>query len=89
MPVALFAASLVLSAILAGALILAPVNAGRWTIALGSAFIIWGGFVLPGVAATLLSRGTGWRGAFGDAAAWLALMLLQAAVLQLIGVVHP
>lgn len=84
-----FAASLVLAAILAGALILAPVTAGRWTIALGSAFIIWGGFVLPTVAITLKSRAVGWGPALGDAATWLAAMLLQAAVMRLVGVVHP
>ena len=35
-----------LAAILAGALILAPPEAGEWTMALGSAFVIWIGFVL-------------------------------------------
>jgi hypothetical protein len=36
-----------LACILAGALILAPPEAGAWAMALGSAFIIWIGFVLP------------------------------------------
>lgn len=87
--VALFAAALVLGAILAGALILAPVQAGRWTISLGTAFIIWGGFVLPTVAATLRSRAVPWPSALGDAAAWLAVMLVEAATMQLVGLVHP
>jgi hypothetical protein len=56
-----------LAAILAGALILAPVDAQRWTIALGSAFIIWVGFVLPTLVATLRSRGVGWLAALADA----------------------
>lgn len=86
---AVAAASLIQAAILAGALILAPVEAGRWTISLGSAFIIWGGFVLPSVVATLHSRGTRWPAAIGDAGAWLAVMLAQAAVMQLIGVAKP
>lgn len=87
--IASFAAALVLGAILAGALILAPVEASRWTISLGTAFIIWGGFVLPTVAATLRSRGTSWQSAVGDAAAWLAVMLVEAATMQLVGLVHP
>ena len=82
------AGSLWLAAILAGALILAPVDAQRWTIALGSAFIIWVGFVLPTLVATLRSRGSGWLAALADAGAWLAAMLLQAAVLQLVGLIR-
>lgn len=86
--VALFAAAAVLAAILAGALILAPVTASRWTIALGSAFIIWGGFVLPSVATTVRARGLSWPLALADAGGWLALMLVEAAVMRFIGVVH-
>lgn len=82
-------ATLWLAAILAGALILAPVEAGRWTIALGSAFIIWVGFVLPSVAVTLMSRRVAWQGIMADAGAWLAAMLIQATLMQLIGLVKP
>jgi hypothetical protein len=87
--IATLAGSLWLAAILAGALILAPVDAERWTVALGSAFIIWVGFVLPTLVATLRSRGVGWLAASSDAGAWLAAMLLQAAVLQLVGLIRP
>lgn len=87
--IATLAGSLWLAAILAGALILAPVDAQRWTIALGSAFIIWVGFVLPTLVATLRSRGVGWLAALADAGAWLAAMLVQAAVLQLVGLIRP
>ena len=87
--VALLAASLWLAAILAGALILAPVEAGRWTIALGSAFIIWVGFVFPTAVTALRSRGVGWLPALSDAGIWLAAMLVQAAVLQMVGLVRP
>ena len=45
-----------LAAILAGALILAPPQAGAWQMALGSAVIIWVGFILPAFAATLRRR---------------------------------
>lgn len=78
-----------LAAILAGALILAPVEAGRWTVALGSAGIIWVGFVLPAVLVTLRSRAVSWGAALADAGLWLAVMLLQAAVLRAVGVVGP
>jgi len=87
--IATLAGSLWLAAILAGALILAPVDAQRWTIAVGSAFIIWVGFVLPTLVATLRSRGVGWLAALADAGPWLAAMLLQAAVLQLVGLIRP
>ena len=87
--IATLAGSLWLAAILAGALILAPVDAQRWTIAMGSALIIWVGFVLPTLVATLRSRGVGWLAALADAGAWLAAMLLQAAVLQLVGLIRP
>ena len=86
---ATLAGSLWLAAILAGALILAPVDAERWTVALGSAFIIWVGFVLPTLVATLRSRGVGWLAALADAGARLAAMLLQAAILQLVGLIRP
>lgn len=78
-----------LSAILAGALILAPVEAGVWTVALGTAGIIWVGFVLPAVAVTLAARGVGWPRVGADAGTWLLVMLVQAAVLRGIGVVGP
>lgn len=78
-----------LAAILAGALILAPVTAGVWTVALGTAFIIWIGFVLPTIAVSLVTRGVGWPRALAEAATWAAVMLAQAAVLRMVGVVGP
>ncbi len=78
-----------LAAILAGALILAPVTAGVWTVALGSAFIIWIGFVLPTVTISLVTRGVGWPRALAEAGTWAAVILAQAVVLRAIGVVGP
>lgn len=78
-----------LAAILAGALILAPVTAGVWTVALGSAGIIWIGFVLPTVTVSLVTRGVGWPRALTEAGTWLAVILAQAVVLRAIGVVGP
>ncbi len=78
-----------LASILAGALILAPRQAGAWTMALGSAVIIWIGFVLPALFTTLRLRKVSSGAALADCAAWLAVMLIQAAVLQLIGLTPP
>jgi hypothetical protein len=78
-----------LAAILAGALILAPVDAGPWTVALGSAFIIWIGFVLPALTIALNLRGHPWPISLADATWWLAIMLTQAAVLHSIGLTKP
>jgi hypothetical protein len=72
-----------IASILAGALILAPSQAGRWTMALGSAVVIWIGFVAPAIVATALYRGLSLRTAFSDCAHWLTVMLTQAAVLRL------
>lgn len=77
------------AAILAGALILAPPKAEEWTMALGTAIVIWIGFVVPVLVVTLRARGMGWRDTALDCAHWLALMLLQAFVLKSIGLVPP
>lgn len=78
-----------LCAILAGALILAPPRGGAWTMGLGSALVIWLGFVAPALAATHAYRGLPARAAGVDALRWLIVMLVQAAVLILIGLTPP
>jgi len=77
-----------LACILAGAVILAPTDqgAGPWVMALGSAIIIWIGFIGPALLTSYRYRGVGWGPAVADALAWLLVMLTQAAVLQGIGV---
>jgi len=84
-----FAASAWLAAILAGALILAPARAGVWVMTLGTAFIIWIGFVAPATLVTLTGRGTRLRTALGACGYWLTVMLVQAAMLRLVGLVPP
>lgn len=83
-----FLMQLWLCCILAGALILAPTDqgAGPWTMALGSAVVIWIGFVAPVIATLYCYRGVGRDLAFLDGLAWLLVMLTQAAVLRGIGV---
>ncbi|WP_373487510.1 hypothetical protein [Blastomonas sp.] len=78
-----------LTAILAGALILAPSEAEPWTMAIGSAFIIWIGFVLPVLVVTLSVRGERISVIASACGYWLITMLAQAALLQAMGLVAP
>ncbi|MDX7949718.1 DUF1761 domain-containing protein [Lichenihabitans sp. Uapishka_5] len=78
-----------LACILAGALILAPNGAGRWTMAIGSAVVIWIGFVLPTMLVSYAFRRLGFGAIVADALHWLIVMVVQAAVLEAIGLVHP
>ncbi|RYC32318.1 hypothetical protein D3273_09840 [Lichenibacterium minor] len=78
-----------LASILAGALILAPPRAGPWVMAIGSAVVIWIGFVLPALLVTALSRGLSFGAGLADAGHWLAAMVVQAVVLHLVGLVRP
>ena len=84
-----FAAEAWLCAILAGALILAPPKGSIWTMTLGSAFVIWLGFVVPSIAASYRFRALPARAALADCGYWLGVMLVQAVVLRLIGLVPP
>ena len=84
-----FAAEWWLAAILIGALILAPVEAGLWTVGLGSAAIIWVGFVLPATVVNTRLRAEPWTLALIDAFHWLGVMLVQAVVMILIGTTAP
>lgn len=77
------------AAILAGALILAPAKAGDWTMAIGSAVVIWIGFVVPVSVVTLRARGYAWSATLLDCLYWLVVMLVQALVLKSWGLVPP
>ncbi len=74
-----------LVSILAGALILAPPQADPWVMALGSAVVIWIGFIVPVLFVTHLFRGLPFAAACLDSGHWIAVMLVQAAVLHLVG----
>lgn len=82
-------AELWLAAILAGAIILAPTQAGRWIMAIGSAVVIWIGFVVPALVGALGMRGVGAAGIVRDCGYWLLVMVTQAVVLRGVGVVAP
>lgn len=78
-----------LCAILAGALILAPPKADPWIMAIGSAVVIWIGFVVPATVVTLRYRSASAASIGGDCAHWLLVMVAQAVVLKAMGLVAP
>jgi len=78
-----------LCAILAGALILAPAKADPWVMAVGTAVVIWAGFVAPVVAVTLRYRRVPVSGVVRVCLHWLAVMAVQAVVLKVVGLTPP
>ncbi len=84
-----FVAEFWMASILAGALILAPVEAGVWTVAFGTAFILFIGFVFPTMA---VNNAYSFRKpilTLIDGVHWLGVLLIMAGVLRLIGVEGP
>ena len=84
-----FAAEFWIACILAGALILAPPEAGPWTMAIGSAVVIWIGFVLPTTAVNNMFAMRPRRLIGIDAGHWLLVFVVQVVVMQLWGLVPP
>jgi hypothetical protein len=78
-----------LACILAGALILAPPEAPRWVMAMATPVVIWIGFVAPALVVTHAYRRISLRLAAFDAGHWLVVMVVQAAVMTLIGLKAP
>lgn len=78
-----------LASILAGALILAPQQADPWIMAIGSAVVIWIGFVVPTSVVTGMFRGVPLPRALLDCGLWLVVMVADAAVLHGMGLVKP
>jgi hypothetical protein len=77
------------AAILAGALILAPPKAPDWVMAIGSAVVIWIGFVVPVSVVTLRARQVGVGAVTADSLYWLVVMVTQAIILKSMGLVPP
>lgn len=84
-----FVAEAWFAAILAGALILAPAKADPWTMAIGTAVVIWIGFIVPVLVVTLRARRIGAAAVALEALHWLGVMLIQTVVLKTIGLVAP
>lgn len=78
-----------LASILAGALILAPSQGSEWAMALGSAMVIWIGFVVPVLWVTFVAFDVGVSRTISAALHWLVVMLGQAALMQWIGLTSP
>ena len=57
--------------------------------AIGSAVVIWIGFVVPVLVVSLGVRQVRAGSIAGDAAHWLMVMLVQAVILKSIGLVPP
>ncbi len=84
-----FIAEAWLTAILAGALILAPPKAGAWVMAIGSAVVIWIGFVVPAIIVSLRGRGSTAGAVTAECGYWLVVMVVAAVVLHSAGLVAP
>lgn len=84
-----FIAEFWIASILAGSLILAPEEAGEWVMAIGTAVVIWIGFVVPVMVVNHRYQMAPWSLTFIDAGHWLGVMLLHVIVLQSIGVTPP
>ena len=84
-----FVAEFWIAAIMAGALILTPEEAGEWSMALGTAFILWIGFVFPTIMVNHRYGMRPWSLTFIDTGHWLGVFVLQVIVLQLLGLSAP
>jgi len=84
-----FAAEFWLASILAGALILAPPQAGVWVMTLATPVVIWIGFLVPALVVSLARRRLAPGAVAQECFHWLGVMLVQATVLRLVGLVGP
>ena len=84
-----FAAEFWIASILAGALILAPVDAGVWTVTITTAVILWIGFVAPALLVNNLYEKRPFSLFAINAGHWLGVLVIQAIVIRLVGVVAP
>ncbi|MEM0929590.1 MAG: DUF1761 domain-containing protein [Pseudomonadota bacterium] len=84
-----FLAEIWIAAIIAGALILAPPEAGAWTMAFGTAFILWIGFVLPVMLVNHRYEGRPLALTIINSGHWLGVFMVQVSVLQAIGLQPP
>ena len=84
-----FAAEFWIACILAGALILAPPEAGPWTMAIGSAVVIWIGFVAPTILVNQRYAMRPFTQTAIDAGHWLGVFVVQVVVMQALGLAPP
>ncbi|MEO1042999.1 MAG: DUF1761 domain-containing protein [Pseudomonadota bacterium] len=84
-----FFAELWIACIVAGALILAPEEAGAWTMAFGTAFILWVGFVFPVMLVNHRYEGRPFLLTAINSGHWLGVLMVQVSLLQAIGLQPP
>ncbi len=84
-----FVAEAWFAAILAGALILAPAKADPWVMAIGTAVVIWIGFVVPALVVTLRAHAVPVRDVIRSVGHWLVVMVVEAVVLHAVGLTAP
>lgn len=84
-----FVAEFWIASILAGSLILAPDQAGQWTMAFGTAVVIWIGFVMPVMVVNHRYQMAPWSLTAIDGGHWLGVMLIHVGVLQAMGLTPP
>ncbi|MEM9706290.1 MAG: DUF1761 domain-containing protein [Pseudomonadota bacterium] len=84
-----FAAEFWIASILAGAIILAPEEAGAWTMAIGTAVVIWIGFVMPTMLVNHRYQKAPALLTAIDGGHWLGVMVLQVCVLQALSLTPP
>ena len=86
---AAFAFEFWIACILAGAIILAPPEAGAWTMAIGSAVVIWIGFVAPTILVNQRYAMRPFAQTAIDAGHWLGVFVVQVVVMQSWGLTPP
>ncbi|MCG2842223.1 hypothetical protein L6Q21_14695 [Sandaracinobacter sp. RS1-74] len=78
-----------LAAVLAGALLMGPPSSEPWISMLMTVVVIWVGLIVPPLMVTLRFRGHSGPMAAADSLHWLLVLLVQAAVMQSLGLVRP
>lgn len=80
-----FVAEAWFAALLAGALILAPAKADPWVMAIGTAVVIWIGFIVPALIVTLRAHAFTVADVAQNLIHWLIVMVVEAIVLHAVG----
>ena len=78
-----------LAAVLAGALLIGPPSSQPWASLLATVVMIWVGLIVPPLMVTLRFRGLPGPMAAADSLHWLLVLLVQASVLQSLGLTRP
>ncbi|MEL6289579.1 MAG: hypothetical protein AAFQ35_12475 [Pseudomonadota bacterium] len=85
----IFAAFAWMAAITAGALIVAPPQAGEWTMAIMTGVVLAIGFFIPARIIDDRNRAASWVASLLGGVRWLAVLLAQVLVMKTYGLVPP